>query len=334
MASTALAVKIDRLVKRFGDFTAVDGINFEIKEGEIFGILGPNGAGKTTTINMILGLLKPTSGTIIVNGVDMAKRGNEVKKTMGLMTQETVVDGDLTARENLEIAAELYHVPKDQIDGKIKEALNEADLTDFADKKAGTFSGGMQRRLALVRAMIQDPKLLILDEPTTGLDIQNRVSMWGHIKDLTSRGVTLILTTQYLEEADTLCDRIAIIDHGKVKAIGTASELKRMVGTGRIMELVFENEKEAQEAVPIVKSQLKATPIVKDDRLDAIIEKWDPAILTDLMSALDKKKLVVASVNVHFPTLDDVFIKLTGSGMRDTASNEHTSARSQAFMRR
>ena len=328
------AVKIDKLVKKFGDFTAVDGISFDIEEGEIFGILGPNGAGKTTTINMILGLLKPTSGSITINGLDAARHGNDIKRAMGLMTQETVVDGDLTAHENLEIAAELYHIPKDKIEGKIEEALGEADLKDFADKKAGTFSGGMQRRLALVRAMIQDPKLLILDEPTTGLDIQNRVSMWEHIKKMTDAGVTLILTTQYLEEADTLCDRIAIIDHGKIKAIGTASELKKMVGTGRIIDLLLDGQEDAQQAASIVKSRFKVTPTVSGDEVTASIEDWDPRMLTELMSVLEKKNIQVVSVNVHLPTLDDVFIKLTGSGLRDSASSEHVSARSQVFMRR
>ena len=327
-------VEIKGLVKKFGDFTAVNGISLEIKSGEIFGILGPNGAGKTTTINMILGLYKPTSGSITINGFDISKNGDKVKPMMGLMTQETVVDGDLTARDNLEIAAELYHVPKDKVPGKIKEALEEADLTAFADKTSGTFSGGMQRRLTLVRAMIQDPMLLILDEPTTGLDIQNRISMWGHIKDLTKIGVTIILTTQYLEEADALCDRIAIIDHGKIKAIGTASELKRMVGVGRVLEIILENESQAQQAASLLKIRFKLNPNVKGDVLDAVIEKWDPKLLPEILSALEKKKLIVASVNAHLPTLDDVFIKLTGSGMRDSASTEYTSARGAGMMAR
>jgi ABC-2 type transport system ATP-binding protein len=326
-------LEIRNLVKRFGDFTAVNGISLEIKEGEIFGILGPNGAGKTTTINMVLGLLKPTSGKITINGIDIEKEGSRVKPMMGLMTQETVVDSDLTARANLEIAAELYHVPKDKIGKKVDEALAEAELTSFADKKAGTFSGGMQRRLDLVKAMIQDPMLLILDEPTTGLDIQNRVNMWGHIKDLVKVGVTIILTTQYLEEADALCDRIAIIDHGRIRAIGTASELKRMVGTGRILEMILESESQAQQASSILKSHFKINSAVKGDRLDATLEKWDPKTLPEMLSMLEKKKVVVASVNVHLPTLDDVFIKLTGSGMRDAASSEYTSARGSMLYR-
>lgn len=331
---TSNILEIKNLVKKFGDFTAVNGISLNIKSGEIFGILGPNGAGKTTTINLILGLLKPTSGTITIDGIDISKNGDKVKKLMGLMTQETVVDGDLTARDNLEIFADLYHVPKEKIEGKIKEALDEADLTNFSSRQAGTFSGGMQRRLTLVRAMIQDPQLLILDEPTTGLDIQNRVSMWGHIKDLTKMGVTIILTTQYLEEADALCDRIAIIDHGKIKAIGTASELKKMVGAGRILEIIFENESQAQQASTLLKSHFKFSPTVKGDKLDAVIDKWDAKLLPEILSVLERKKLTVVSINVHLPTLDDVFIKLTGSGMRDSADESHVSARSNLFIRR
>ncbi len=327
-------VEIKNLVKKFGDFTAVNDLSLEIREGEIFGILGPNGAGKTTTINMILGLLKPTSGKIFINGLDISTHGEDVKKMMGLMTQETVVEGDLTARDNLEIFAELYHVPKDKIPGKIKEALAEAELTDFADKKAGTFSGGMQRRLALVKAMIQDPNLLILDEPTTGLDIQNRVNMWGHIKDLVKVGVTVILTTQYLEESDALCDRIAIIDHGKIKAIGTASELKRMVGTGRILELVLENAADADKAASLLKSSFKITAEIKGDKLTSVIEKWEPEMLTDILEAFDKKKINTISVNAHLPTMGDVFIKLTGSGTRYEASTDYVSARTQVFSRR
>lgn len=326
-------LEIKNLVKRFGDFTAVNDVSFQINKGEIFGILGPNGAGKTTIINMVLGLLKPTAGSITIDGINTSRGGERVKKMMGLMTQETVVDGDLTAEANLQIAAELYHIPREKIPGKIKEALAEADLTDFAKKPAGTFSGGMQRRLDLVKAMIQDPMLLILDEPTTGLDIQNRVNMWGHIKDLTKLGVTIIMTTQYLEEADALCDRIAIIDHGRIKAIGTVSELKKMVGTGRILEIVVENQSYAQQAAAMLKSAFKVDVTVKGDRLDAVLEKWNPKVLPDILTSLEKKRIVVASVNVHLPTLDDVFIKLTGSGMRDSASSSYIPSRANVFAR-
>ncbi len=327
------AVEIESVIKKFGDFTAVNGISLKIKKGEIFGILGPNGAGKTTTINMILGLLNPSKGRIIVNGNDVARSGIEIKSQIGLMTQETVVESDLTARENLEIFARLYHVPANEMDGRIKEALEESELTNFADKKAGTFSGGMKRRLELVKSMIQKPRILILDEPTTGLDIQNRVNMWEHIKELNNEGVTIILTTQYLEEADELCERIAIIDHGKIKAIGTPSELKKIAGAGRILEIVVENNADAIAVSSLLKSDFKLEPAVKLDKVTVAIDTNQEGIMAKILAGLDKKKIKISSINLHMPTLDDVFIKLTGSGMRDT-TGEMSGDRNEVMMRR
>jgi len=328
------AIEIDKLVKKFGTFTAVNDITFKIKKGEIFGLLGPNGAGKTTTINMILGLIRSTSGRITINGLDIKKDGEKIKQLIGLMTQETVVEGDLTARENLEIFAELYHVsPIAERDKRIAEALKESELTDFADKKAGTFSGGMKRRLELVKSMIQHPSILILDEPTTGLDIQNRMNMWKHIRELNSIGVTIILTTQYLEEADTLCDRIAIIDHGKIKAIGTVSELKKVVGTGRILEVVAEDHTDAAAVANLLKGIFKLKPEMKVDKVTALVEVGnEEKIMTKLLAELNKKKIKVSSVSLHMPTLDDVFMTLTGSSTRDT-THEDTSSRMDAMMR-
>ena len=327
------AVEIESVIKKFGDFTAVNGISLKIKNGEIFGILGPNGAGKTTTINMILGLLNPSKGRIIVNGNDVARSGIEIKSQIGLMTQETVVESDLTARENLEIFARLYHVPANEMDGRIKEALEESELTNFADKKAGTFSGGMKRRLELVKSMIQKPRILILDEPTTGLDIQNRVNMWEHIKELNNEGVTIILTTQYLEEADELCERIAIIDHGKIKAIGTPSELKKIAGAGRILEIIVENNADASAVSSLLKSDFKLEPAVKLDKVTVAIDTNQEGIMAKILAGLDKKRIKISSINLHMPTLDDVFIKLTGSGMRDT-TGEMSGDRNEVMMRR
>ncbi len=322
------AIQINNLVKKFDELIAVNDVTLRIKKGEIFGLLGPNGAGKTTAINLILGLLKPTSGKILVNDLDIDKHAEEVHQLIGMMTQETVVESDLTAHENLEIFAELYHVPHEEIPGRIKEALLESDLTNFANKKAGTFSGGMKRRLELVKSMIQRPKILILDEPTTGLDIQNRKSMWEHIKELNRDGVTIILTTQYLEEADVLCDKLAIIDHGKIKATGTPSELKKMVGGGRVLELVFDNNSEATAASAILKSVFKITATVKAEQLTAAMDSENTDMVPKILTELDKRKITVSSVNLHMPTLDDVFVKLTGSAMRD-ATGEMKGSRSE-----
>ncbi len=311
-------IKIEHLVKRFGSLTAVDGISLSVKDGEIFGILGPNGAGKTTTINMLLTLLNPTSGKIFVAGMELSKNHERVKQLMGLMTQETVVEADLTARQNLNLFAHLYHIPDSKIAGRIKEGLEEADLAKFTDVRAGTFSGGMQRRLGLVRAMIQEPKILVLDEPTTGLDVQTRTTMWDRIKKLNKNGTTIIMTTQYLEEADQLCDRLAVIDHGKIIALGTPSEVKSIAGSGKILEVVVKLD-EVQKVVSLLKSRFGIIATYKGDKVTATLDRGTESQFTKISAMLDREKITVLSIGSHLPTLDDVFIKLTGTGMRDAA---------------
>ena len=311
-------IRIENLTKRFGDLVAVNNISLGIREGEIFGLLGPNGAGKTTIINMLLTLLTPTSGKIHIDGFDLAKNHEKAKALMGLMTQETVVEADLTARQNLELFAHLYHIPENQINKRIKEALEEADLMKFADVKAGTFSGGMQRRLGLVRAMLQEPKILLLDEPTTGLDVQNRSTMWGRIRQLNRNGTTMVLTTQYLEEADELCDRLGIIDHGKVIALGTPSEIKRIAGSGKVLEVVV-NLSDVQKVLSLLKSKFDLAATARTDKISAPLDKDAERDFNRIAAMLDKEKIPVLSIGMHLPTLDDVFIKLTGAGMRDTS---------------
>ena len=296
----------------------MDDISLAVKDGEIFGLLGPNGAGKTTTINMLLTLLLPTSGKIFIAGMDLSKNHAKAKLLMGLMTQETVVEADLTGHQNLDLFTRLYHLPKKLAEKRIQEALEEADLVKFADVKSGTYSGGMQRRLGLVKAMIQEPKILVLDEPTTGLDVQNRSTMWDRIRELNKRGTTIILTTQYLEEADTLCDRLAIIDRGKNIALGTPSEVKRIAGSGRILEIVVKVDETAKVA-SLLKSRFDIIATVKGDRVRAVLEKGKESEFTKISAMLDREKFTVLSVGTHLPTLDDVFMKLTGTGMRDAA---------------
>ena len=311
-------IRIEGLTKRFGSLVAVNSINLSIKEGEIFGLLGPNGAGKTTTINMLLTLLTPTSGKIVINGMDLSKNHEKAKQLMGLMTQETVVEADLTARQNLDLFAHLYHIPRNIAGKRIDEALREADLVKFTDVKAGTFSGGMQRRLGLVRAMLQEPKILLLDEPTTGLDVQNRSTMWERIKELNERGTTILLTTQYLEEADELCDRLGIIDHGKVIALGTPSEIKRIAGSGKVLEIIV-NLQDVQKVVALLKSRFKLAPTSRGDKITAPLDKDGEREFTKISATLERMRIPVLSIGAHLPTLDDVFIKLTGTGMRDAA---------------
>ncbi|MEM3177807.1 MAG: ATP-binding cassette domain-containing protein [Candidatus Micrarchaeaceae archaeon] len=326
------AIEIRNLVKRFGDLKAVDDISFSIKKGEIFGLLGPNGAGKTTTINLILNLLEPTSGKVLIDGLDVTRHYEEIKQRIGLMTQETVVEPDLTARQNLWLFAKLYHVPNSEIPGRVEDALKAADLVEFGDEQAGMFSGGMKRRLQLVKTMIHRPQILILDEPTTGLDVQSRVDMWRRIEDLNKRGVTIVLTTQYLEEADELCNRIAIIDHGKIKDMGTPSELKRNAFSGRILEIIVDKS-DTERTAAIVKDKLGIKPEVKGERIYATVEGADTASLKKIATAIESKGIKIISIGLHLPTLDDVFIKLTGSSIRD-ALGEQQSSRSMAMLRR
>jgi ABC-2 type transport system ATP-binding protein len=326
-------VVVEGLVKKFEDFKAVNNISFYIKKGEIFGMLGPNGAGKSTTINLLLSLLKPTSGSITINGFDNLKYQNKVKKMIGLMTQETVVEGDLTARENLTLFAELYHIDKDKIPIRVNEALEEAELVSFADKKARFFSGGMQRRLELVKSMIQDPIILILDEPTTGLDIQNRSKMWAHIRKLKSEGVTILLTTQYLEEADQLCDRIAIIDHGSIKAIGTPAELKSTVTSGKILDITVD-VKDVEEVKKILKSKFSIDSQISEGRVIAAINNEKAEKIASISDAITKQHINVLSIGIHLPTMDEVFLKITGSGMRDTTDKNAMSTMTKMRLNR
>ena len=216
------AIQIENLVKKFGDLTAVNNIDLKIKKGEIFGLLGPNGAGKSTTINMILGLLSPTSGKISVNGIDMLREPEKAKGQIGIVTQEPVVEPELTAEDNLMIFGRLYQIPKEELQEDIDFALKLSDLEGFRKAYAGTFSGGMKRRLETAKALMHAPQILLLDEPTTGLDVQNRTKIWDLLRKINrEQNVTILMTTQYLEEADQLCNRIGKIDQGKLIALGT-----------------------------------------------------------------------------------------------------------------
>ena len=325
------AIEIDNAVMKFGDFTAVDNVTLKIKKGEIFGLLGPNGAGKSTTINMLLGLLKPTSGSIHVNSIDMQKNPNEAKKTVGVVTQETVVEPELTAEQNLMIFGELYHVPKDKLIKKIDSSLELADLKSFRKSYAGTFSGGMKRRLETVKALIHDPDILFLDEPTTGLDIQNRTRMWQMLREINrERNVTVLMTTQYLEEADQMCNRIAIIDHGKLIAVGTPTELRKQIGLNDIIEISA--EKEDLPKVAQIFKKLGLEPQVLSNKVITSVKSDAVKSIEKLIKAITAAGIKIQSVSLHEPTIDDVFLKLTGSSVRD-ATGEYV-GKSMGFGRR
>ena len=219
-------IVIDKLVKKYEDTIAVNGLSLEVKEGELFGLLGPNGAGKTTTINVLCGLLKPTSGSVSVGGYDVTKESFKIKELIGVCPQDTAVYSYLTGRENVELFGNLHTMPKDKIKKNSEELLNKLGLLEDANRRAGRYSGGIRRRLNIAMALVQDPKIVFLDEPTVGMDVQSRHAVWDFLRGLKKRCKTIILTTHYMEEAEELCDRVGIIDHGKLIALGSPKQLK------------------------------------------------------------------------------------------------------------
>jgi ABC-2 type transport system ATP-binding protein len=310
------AIEINGLVKKFGDLTAVNGVNLRIKKGEIFGLLGPNGAGKSTTINMLLGLLAPTSGKISVNGIDMLKNPERAKGQIGIVTQETVVEPELTAEDNLMIFGRLYQIPADELRKDIDFALKLSDLESFRKAYAGTFSGGMKRRLETAKALMHAPQILLLDEPTTGLDVQNRTKIWELLRKINKEdNVTILMTTQYLEEADQLCNRIAIIDHGKLIALGTPSELRQKIGMSTILEVSGDKEMLPKIAQMFRKAGLE--PQTLTNKVLASAGSKPVEKIEKILKLLSASKIDVRNVSLHEPTIDDVFLKLTGSEVRD-----------------
>jgi len=327
------SIILENVTKKFGDFVAVNNISLKIKKGEFFGLLGPNGAGKTTTINMIMGLLDPTSGKIIIEGMDTRKDILKIRQMIGFVSQETIVETELTAMDNIRLFGRLYHVPEDVIEQRGRELLKLVELEKFSNTYAGMMSGGMRRRLAVAKALIHDPKILVLDEPTTGLDVQNRVNFWNLLEKINKeKKITILLTTQYLEEADRLCQRVAIMDHGKVVAIGTPSELKKSISKGSLLE-VSADESSLKKAYEFAKKFFNQEPKLQGDRFSVAINGDALDIMNRFVRELESKGIEIISVSLHQPTLDDVFIKYTGSSLRDNVSND-TVSRSALARRR
>ncbi|MDS0284187.1 ABC transporter ATP-binding protein [Haloarcula onubensis] len=294
---------------------AVRGIDLTVPRGEFFGFLGPNGAGKTTTIKTLVTLLRPTAGSIRVNGFDAESEGRAVRETVGYMAQETSVDPELTARENLRFACDAYGVPRSERADRIDELLALVDLADVADKRADDFSGGMRKRLDAATALVHSPPLVFLDEPTTGLDPKARNRLWEYFRDINERGTTIFLTTQYLEEADALCDRLAVILDGQIVSDGSPEQLKREVG-GEILEVSVDGDERAREqAADIARStdlfEADAAVEVTDHGLSVTSERARSKG-TDLLVALRDAGIAVTGFNVRAPTLDDVFLAITG----------------------
>lgn len=234
------AIVVDNLTKRFEDVTAVDGLSLKIEKGELFGLLGPNGAGKTTTINVLCGLLDPTSGSVRVAGYDVRKESNKVKELIGVSPQETAVYPHLSGRENIELFGNLHAMPKEKLKKNVDELLTELSLSEDAKRRAGKYSGGMMRRINLAMALVHDPEIAFLDEPTVGMDPQSRRAVWDFIKELKKMNKTVLLTTHYMEEAEELCDRVGIIDHGKLIALGAPKQLKEKFKAKNLEEVFIQ----------------------------------------------------------------------------------------------
>ena len=300
------------LVKKYGDVVALDGLDLSVPEGTVYGLLGPNGAGKTTTVRILTTLLLPDSGTATVDGLDVVKKPNAVRRIIGLTGQYAAVDEYLTGRENLRMFGDLYHLPSKYVKERSDELLVRFDLADAADRSLRTYSGGMRRRLDLAASLIAKPRVLFLDEPTTGLDPRSRIGLWEVITDLVADGTTVLLTTQYLEEADQLAEEIVVIDRGRVIAQGTSDTLKDQVGGDRL-EVVVENPAQIDEAAQALRSV--ATGEVTVNRADHRVVA--PVVggsltLVDAVRALDSAHVAIADVALRRPTLDDVFLSLTG----------------------
>jgi ABC-2 type transport system ATP-binding protein len=310
------AIEVEHLVKKFGDLVAVNDISFSVASREIFGLLGPNGAGKTTLIRIMTTLTPPTSGTARIDGHDIRTDADGVRHALGVIPQAFTSDPELTAMENMLIHAKLYGVPADRRSQLITNLLESVDLLKFRDALVGTFSGGMRRRLEIARGLVHSPRIMFLDEPTTGLDPVSRTNVWEMIRNLRDKSeLTILLTTHYMDEADKLCDRIAIVDHGKLAALDAPARLKDSTPGTDVVEAEFENEPsnwhEQLSALAAVKAVTQHDEVVHLASLDG------PATVAALMDLARSAHVTVRKVSVQSTTLDDVFLHYTGSELRD-----------------
>jgi ABC-2 type transport system ATP-binding protein len=320
-----MAIDVSGLELVYGDGTrAVDGVEMQVPRGEFFGFLGPNGAGKTTTIKVLATLLSPTDGTVRVNGFDAREQARTVRSSIGYMPQETSVDEELTARENVRFACESYGVPRSERTERVEELLELVDLADVAEKRSEEFSGGMKKRLDAATALVHRPPLVFLDEPTTGLDPKARNRLWDYFRRINDRGTTIFLTTQYLEEADQLCDRLSVILDGEIVADGSPAALKRRVG-GEVLDIEIEGGETARDrAVEVARAfePFADATVAADDEGLSVTARTAREHGTDLLVALRDEGLTVTGFDVRAPTLDDVFLAITGDEpMTDDATS-------------
>lgn len=311
------SIIIKKLTKKYGQVKAVDNLSLKIKENEIFGLLGPNGAGKTTLINILSTLLKPSSGEAMVNKFNVKNSASKVRESIGIVFQETILDNELNALDNLDFHARLYNISKKLKENKIKDMLNLVGLWDSREKKVETYSGGMKRRLEIARGLLHQPKVLFLDEPTLGLDPQTRRKIWDHISHLKKKKeITILLTTHYMEEADYLCDRVAIIDKGKIVALGKPSELKSKLG-GDIIKVKIKNIN--NQIIDSIKKQIYPMKIKISDNIINFHTKESESKIVDIIDTVKSSRGEIIEVSIHKPTLEDVFIYHTGRQIRDEA---------------
>ncbi|WHZ23433.1 MAG: Efflux ABC transporter, ATP-binding protein [Nitrospira sp.] len=318
--SRAVAIDVSHLGKVYDQVRAVEDLSFQVYGGEIFGLLGPNGAGKSTTLRILITLLQPTVGSATILGLDSVKDADRVRQAIGYVPQERAIDRFLTGREHLELLADLYHLSPNEATQRIPRLLKLVELEEHADRPAKTYSGGMKRKLDIACGLLPDPKILFLDEPTLGLDVQSRLRIWDHVRAMRERGITVVMTTNYLDEADQLCDRIAIIDGGRIKALGSPMELKVGLG-GDLVSLTVRE----QDRVEALASAVKSLPAIRavmtrpnglDIRVDSP-EKALPAIL----EAANRLTCRLEFIDYHRPRLDDVFIAHTGRRIQEEAPN-------------
>jgi ABC-2 type transport system ATP-binding protein len=325
------AIEVRNLVKRFGEFTAVNGVSFNVEEGEVFGLLGPNGAGKSTLIRMLTTLLAPSSGTALVNRFDIQRQADDVRRSIGVIPQAMTSDVELSVRENLLIYAKLYGVPRERRSRLIAELLAAVELTEWADKQVKHLSGGMRRRVEIARGLVHEPQIFFLDEPTTGLDPVSRVAVWDMLRQIKEqRHLTVLLTTHYMDEADRLCDHIAIVDHGELKALDSPLMLKASIAGKNMLEVSFsavpEGWTERLKALRGVES------VEQHEAVFRIASAQGPVTTRALFDAASAADITVLTLSVQSTTLDDVFVHYTGRGLRD--SLQEASVMDSPFMLR
>jgi ABC-2 type transport system ATP-binding protein len=340
-ASAQSIISVSNLVMTYADGTkAVQDISFSVRDGEFFGFLGPNGAGKSTTIKILTTLLKKTSGTVIIAGNDLDKNPDKIREIMGVQSQDTAVDPDLTGRENMILEGNLQQMKGKELEDRVNYLLDIVGLKDAANKRAGRYSGGMKKRLDLASTLVHKPKILFLDEPTTGLDPQSRATVWDYLEELNKKeSITIFLTTQYLEEADRLCQRLCIVDGGRIVAQGSPAELKNEIGADAITITMKDQSGKSDDSVRASARGILSTLSEVENVVDSgdgltVYVKNGGQFVPELVRAFDKSQIKLVSINLSSPSLDDVFLKHTGKRIRVEEVAKQSSGGAFGRMRR